>query len=237
MNDIKYRHFNDIIVADANDLIKYIDKKTPTPTDLPIAYYETYDASKIISGYLTNFNSGSGRGLWYRDENNNPKKLFIIGEYPEGYITRITKVNNGINFAIQDLPTIRYKPALFSHTIMIHNSQVQEYMIFEMYWNTDTPPTINELTTSSQLLSNFGVSAFHLFKSGNDDILKSARFVFDGTNFVYWDDNTTIQVDWNPNDCLIASDDVVDLLNVNDVSKRTQRTQRTTNTLFKKKKE
>lgn len=233
MDNMKYRHFNDIIVADANDLIKYIDKKIPTPTELPIAYYETYDASKLIEGYLTYFNSGANRGLWYKNQNNQIKQLFTIGEYPEGYITSITKVDNGINFAREDLPTLRYKPALFSHTIMIHNNQAQEYMIFEMYLNTNTPPTVDTLKTSSQLLSNFGVSAFHLFKSGNDDILKSARFVFDGTNFVYWDDNTTTQVDWNPNDCLIASDDVVDLLNVNTAPSRGQIT---TNTLFKNKK-
>lgn len=211
---------------------------SPTPTELPIVYHETYDASKIIEGYLTYFNSGANRGLWYRNENNQTKKLFTVGEYPDGYITNVN-VNVGTNtlniFREGTSTPLQYKPSLYTHTIILYNTQLQESMLFTMYLNTDSVPRVNvELITSTQLLSNFGVAAFHLFKSGNDDIIKSARFVFDGTNFVYWDDNTTTQVDWNPADCVVASDDIVDLLNVNATSNRTKKT---INAFLKNKKE
>lgn len=216
-------------VGTEDGLIEFKDYNggSPTPTELPIAYYETYDASKIIEGFFTYFNYGAGDGgLWYKNQNGQIKKLFTIGEYPDGYFTdaNINIGNNTLNIFRVSRPLLQYKPSLYSHTVIIYNSQEQEQMIFEMYLNTRTAPTINELKLSNQLFSNFGVAAFHVFKSGNDEIIKSARFVFDGTDFVYWDDNTAIQVDWNPADCAVVSDDVIDLLNVNANWNKAQKT-------------
>lgn len=100
-------------VGTEDGLIEFKDYNggSPTPTELPITYYETYDDSKLIEGYLTYFNSGAYRGLWYKNQNGQTKKVFTIGEYPEGYITNVN-VNTGdnsLNIFRQDLPAINYK--------------------------------------------------------------------------------------------------------------------------------
>lgn len=222
MESIKYRHFNDIIVADANDLIEFIGEQSKQSKAIEIVNSE-YDSSVITSNYLTYFTLGTINGPFFK-VGSNIIWLRKMTDRLEGEITRVFEANNTLRFERYNEPDLRYKPSLYSHTVIVYNSQVEEQMIFEMYLNTHTPPTIDELKLSRQLFSNFGVAAFHVFNSGNDEIIKSARFVFDGTNFVYWDDNTTTQVDWKPENCSVVSDDVVDLLNVYVVPTRTQKT-------------
>lgn len=197
-------------VGTEDGLIEFKDYNggSPAPTELPIAYYETYDATKIISGYLTFFNSGSGRGLWYRDSNNAVKQLFTNGEYPEGYITSITKVNNGINFAREDLPILRYRPNVYKHSVGIRNNIQEEFVVIEVVLNAETPPTINELLANKQLTWDFGLPASYIDSNGE---IMYCRLMSNGTNFIVRDATSTT---WNATDCIIAFDNVINLLDV-----------------------
>ena len=180
----------------------------PTPTKLPIAYYETYDATKIINGYLTFFNSGSGRGLWYRDSNNAVKQLFTNGEYPEGYITRITTSDNGITFTREDLPNLTYRPKIYKHSVGIRNNIQEEFVVIEVVLNAETPPTINELLANKQLTWDFGLPASYIDSNGE---IMYCRLMSNGTNFIVRDATSTT---WNATDCIIAFDNVINLLEV-----------------------
>lgn len=199
-----------VAVGGADGYAEWKDYQSgPTPTELPIAYYETYDASKIIEGYLTFFNSGSGRGLWYRDSNNAVKQLFTNGEYPEGYITRITTSDNGITFTREDLPNLTYRPNVYKHSVGILNNTNNEYIVCEVFFNTKTPPTINELLANKQLTWDFGVSSSYL---DTNSVVSYCRVKTDGANFIIFKGSTPIT--WNATDCIIAFDNVINLLDV-----------------------
>ena len=180
--------------------------------ELPIAYYETYDASKIISGFLTYFNSGINRGLWYKNQNGQTKKIFTIGEYPEGYITSITLGNNDINFTRQDLPTITYKPEIYKHSVGIRKSNAEnEYVVIEIFSNSPTPPNKNELLTNKQLKWDFGVLSTRIDATNNWNVTY-CRLRTDGTNFIILEG--VDRITWNFADCLIVFDNVINLLDV-----------------------
>ena len=80
-------------------------------TELPIIYEETYELSKIISGYLTAF-ANVPNGLYFRLANNTPKCLATIDYRFDGEITNVGANGNTLTFTRNNQPSVVYTPTV-----------------------------------------------------------------------------------------------------------------------------
>ena len=175
-------------------------------TELPIKYEETYDPSKVVSGYLTSF-SEIYNVLYYKLANGNVVFLPTSTYRWEGEILGVTQNGNNLVIRRQGIGNFTYSPIkVYSHSIMIarkppNNTQV----MFQVLSNLNESYDINNISNNNILRTNVGIPAVRVSSPTTADMI---IFKSNGTQFVI---NGT--ENWDIADCVLMADNIVDLTN------------------------
>lgn len=148
----------------------------PTPTELPIIYEETYDLSKIVSGYLTSF-ADKPYGLYFRLANDTPKCLATIDYRWEGEVIGVSVSNDGktLNIDKYQQPRVSYTPSVSADITSYNYSDTSTHTISgraESNWWLIIPKTSFGSTTN--VLNVRSVKATATSTSGNVDLSSSS---------------------------------------------------------------
>lgn len=101
----------------------------------------------------------------------------------------------------------------YQHSCGIRNIVNTEYIVFEIFTNDQSAPTMSQLMLHKQLNWNLGVQASYIDSSGNINACRVKAN--NATKFIILMNN--VPIEWNINECNYEFHDVVNLLDVSEI--------------------